>query len=325
MSALSYAIIGTGAIGGFYGARLQQAGCDVHFLLRSDYRHVRQSGLKVDSIDGDFVLPQVQAYDNPAALPPVDVAVVALKTTRNHQLCELLPPVKPGGAILSLQNGFGVEGAIAHHLTQKKLPVPAILGGLCFICSNKVGPGHFRHLDYGRILFGAHQETQQPCLPTTLMKTIVADFTRASIEVSTTDDLPMARWQKLVWNVPFNGLSVVLNATTEAMMADQGVRSLITALMQEVVTLANAWGEKHSPGARRQLSSDIITKMLTHTETMPPYRTSMKIDFDESRPLEIETILGNPIREAHRLAVPVPNMQMLYQQLSFLMSENCSK
>ena len=325
MATLSYAIIGTGAIGGFYGARLQQAGCDVHFLLRSDYGHVRQSGLKVDSIEGDFALPQVKAYRDPAALPPVDVAIVALKTTRNHQLCELLPQIKPGGAILSLQNGFGVEGAIAQQLTEKNLPIPAILGGLCFICSNKVGPGHFRHLDYGRILIGAHQETQQPCLPTTLMKSIVADFTLASIEVATTDDLPMARWQKLVWIVPFNGLSVVLDATTEAMIADEGVRSLITNLMQEVVTLANAWGKRHSPSFPRQLSGDIITKMQTHTETMPPYRTSMKIDFDESRPLEIETILGNPIREANKLAVPVPNMQMLYQQLSFLMSGNCSK
>ena len=262
MATLSYAIIGTGAIGGFYGARLQQAGCDVHFLLRSDYGHVRQSGLKVDSIEGDFALPQVKAYRDPAALPPVDVAIVALKTTRNHQLCELLPQIKPGGAILSLQNGFGVEGANAQQITEKNLPIPAIL---------------------------------------------------------------MARWQKQVWKVPFNGLSDDLEATTEAMIADEGVRSLITNLMQEVVTLANAWGKRHSPSFPRQLSGDIITKMQTHTETMPPYRTSMKIDFDESRPLEIETILGNPIREANKLAVPVPNMQMLYQQLSFLMSGNCSK
>ncbi len=318
MASISYAIIGTGAIGGYYGARLQQAGCEVHFLLRSDYEFVRQNGIAIESVDGDFNLPQVSAYRTPADIPPVDVAIIALKTTENRNLYKLLPPIKSGGAILSLQNGFGIETELSLQLKQRNTTAPSILGGLCFICSNRVNSGHFRHLDYGRILLGAYNPTNQPYEPTPLIKAIAADFSKGAVIVETTDDLPMARWQKLVWNVPYNGLSVVLNATTEEMMADSSIRAAITTLMTEVITTANAWGEKTSPGTSRSLSHELIAEMLAHTETMSPYRTSMKIDYDKHRTMEVETILGNPLRAAQAVGISVPAMTLLYQQLSFL-------
>ncbi|MEL6454642.1 MAG: putative 2-dehydropantoate 2-reductase [Cyanobacteria bacterium J06623_5] len=318
MSSLRYAIIGTGAIGGYYGARLQQAGCDVHFLLRSDYSAVMASGLRVESVQGDFALPVVNAYRDPAEMPPVDVAIVALKTTQNHRLNELLPALNTNGVVLTLQNGFGVEADIARHLLSQQQPVPTLLGGLCFICSNKVGPGHIRHIDYGRVLIGAHDAANQRCEPTPLMQDIVADFARAKVTAEMTDDLPMARWQKLVWNVPYNGLSVVLNATTEEMMADSGVRSLITTLMEEVVTAGNTWAEHLSPGENRRLPGGIVSNMLSLTETMQPYRTSMKLDYDEGRSLEVEAILGNPLRASQLAGYSPPAMCMLYRQLSFL-------
>ncbi len=321
MSSLRYAIIGTGAIGGYYGARLQQSGCDVHFLLRSSYDHVKAYGLRIESVAGDFELPQVNAYNDPADMPPVDVVVVALKTTQNRNLPELLPALNEGGAILSLQNGFGVEAAIVRQIEQQNISA-SIFGGLCFICSNQIAPGHFRHMEYGRVLLGVHNQQHQPCQPTALLKEIAADFTQANVQADTTDDLSMARWQKLVWNVPYNGLSVVLNATTAEMMADKGVRSLIITLMQEVVTTANAWGEAVSPGCDRHLPTDIIDRMLAQTEAMTPYRTSMKIDYDEQRPLEIEAILANPVEVGYALGINVPTMTMLQQQLAFLDSHN---
>ncbi|MEM8504439.1 MAG: putative 2-dehydropantoate 2-reductase [Cyanobacteria bacterium P01_D01_bin.1] len=321
---LRYAIIGTGAIGGYYGARLQQAGCDVHFLLRSSYDHVKANGLRIESIDGDFELPHVNAYNNPADMPAVDVVVVALKTTQNSNLPKLLPALNKGGAILSLQNGFGVESTIVQQLEKKNISVSTILGGLCFICSNQISPGHFRHMAYGRVLLGVHDQQDQPHEPTALLKEIASDFARANVQADTTDDLPMARWQKLVWNVPYNGLSVVLDATTAEMMADTGVRSLITTLMHEVVATANAWGDAVSPGCDRHLPADIIDSMLTRTEAMTPYRTSMKIDYDERRPLEIEAILTNPINAARALGTNVPTMAMLQQQLAFLDIHNRS-
>ena len=320
--ALTYAIIGAGAIGGYYGARLQQGGCDVHFLLHSDYEVVRDRGITVESIGGDFTLPDVSAYNNPKNLPPVDVAIVALKTTNNALLTKLLPPLKPNGAVLSLQNGLGVEADIVQRLKETTDSVPTVLGGLCFICSNKVGDGHIRHMAYGDVLLGAHNDQNQPSPPTLLMESIAADFTRAGLSIDLTADLPMARWKKLVWNVPYNGLSVVLDATTEEMMKDEGVRSLITTLMQEVVTVANAWGQKVSPNRPRSLPEETIAQMLSHTEQMVPYRTSMKIDYDEKRPLEIEAIVGNPIRTAQKLRILVPAMTVLQQQLAFLNAAN---
>lgn len=322
MTNLRYAIVGAGAIGSYYGARLQQSGRDVHFLLRSDYEQVRESGLAVESIDGDFVLSDVNAYDNPNKMPPADVAIVALKTTHNHRIAELLPKMNPGGAVVFFQNGLGIETEASQYLD----PSIAVLGGLCFICVNRVMPGHIRHLEYGRVLLGAHNieahnNSQQPCT-TPLVKSIAADFRQANVETETTEDLPMARWKKLVWNVPYNGLSVVLNATTDEMMADAGVRSLITTLMQEVVTVANAWGDRTSPSTHRNISFDWVDNMLAHTDAMKPYRTSMKIDYDQRRPLEIKAIVGKPLEEAKRLKVSVPAISMLYQQLVFLDQRN---
>ena len=139
----SYAIIGTGALGGFYGARLHRAGAEVHFLLHSDHDHVRRHGLKVQSKNGDFHLPQVNAHGRAEDMPRCDVVLVALKTTHNHLLPGILPHVvKDDGVVLVIQNGLGMEHDVA------RIVGPArVMGGLSFLCSNKVGPGHIRHLD----------------------------------------------------------------------------------------------------------------------------------------------------------------------------------
>lgn len=312
MSTKRYAIIGTGAIGGYYGARLQQSGCDVHFLLRSDYVHVNKSGLVVESVDGDMMLPQVNAYNNPAAMPPMDVVVIALKTTQNNHLKRLMPPLNDGAVVLVLQNGLGIETEIAQLVSPEH-----IMGGLCFVCSNKVGPGHIRHLDYGKIQLGAYSATNQPRSLTPAMLEIATDLRDANIAIDVTEDLFMARWRKLVWNVPYNGLSVVLDATTEELMADSGVKAQILTLMTEVIATANTWADHLSkaPGSTRQIPLTWSTSMLVATTRMKPYRTSMKIDFDEGRPLEVEAILGNPVRAAAELGVAVPEMQTLYEQV----------
>lgn len=315
MSAKRYAIIGTGAIGGYYGARLQQSGCDVHFLLRSDYDYVNKHGLIVESVDGDITLPQVNAYNNPVAMPPMDVVVIALKTTQNHHLEKLMPPLNDDAVVLILQNGLGIETEIAQLVSPEQ-----IMGGLCFVCSNKVGPGHIRHLDYGKIQLGAYSAANQPRSQTAAMIEIATDLRDANISIDVTEDLFMARWRKLVWNVPYNGLSVVLDATTEELMADSEIKAQILTLMTEVITTANAWADHLSKetGSMRQIPSTWATSMLDATTRMKPYRTSMKIDFDEGRPLEVEAILGNPVRAAAELGIAVTEMKKLYEQVKAL-------
>ncbi|MGB3199339.1 MAG: putative 2-dehydropantoate 2-reductase [Nodosilinea sp.] len=315
MAPRRYAIVGTGAVGGYYGACLQRGGADVHFLLHRDYDHVVQHGLTIESVAGDFMLSQVQAHRSTATMPPIDVVIIALKTTQNSLLPELLAPIlQPKTAILTLQNGFGIENELAAWTEAAKTD-RAIFGGLCIICSNKVGPGTIRHLDYGNVLLGQYRADGQPAGVSPLLDAIGKDFRAGQVSVELVDDLRLARWRKLVWNIPFNGLSVVMNATTAEMMADPNLRQLAEQLMLEVLEAAQRDGDTLSPGQHRHLPAALVAHMLTHTEQMSPYRTSMKIDADEGRPLEVEAIYGNPMRVAQGAGAAVPKIEMLYHQL----------
>lgn len=312
----TYAVLGTGALGGFYGARLQRAGLPVHFLLHSDYEQVRQQGLVVESPDGDFVLPQVHAYREVSEMPACDVVIVSLKTTQNHLLPQLLPSiVKPEGVVLVLQNGLGVETEVAALVGDDR-----VMGGLCFLCSNKIAPGHICHLDYKQITLGDYAPDYTPCGVTERLQQVAHDFEQAGIPIERSPDLFLARWKKLVWNIPFNGLSVILDTTTDRMMRDPHIRLLAEHLMQEVQLACSSCVQSSNP--ERQIPQAFITTMLDYTAQMQPYRTSMKIDYDQRRPLELEAIIGNPLRMAQQAGVDLPRIQMLYQQLKFLDAQN---
>jgi 2-dehydropantoate 2-reductase len=302
----NYAIVGTGALGGFYGARLQKAGLEVNFLLRSDYERVKKHGLIVDSPEGDFTLPRVRAFHDVHKMPKCDVVIVALKTTQNHLLPNLLPPLlKDDGVVLVLQNGLNNEPEVA-----KIVGTERVIGGLCFLCSYKVGPGHICHLDYGTITLGEYAKNYQPIGITNRLHQIAIDFKRAHIPIKMSEDLLLSRWKKLVWNIPYNALSVVLDARTDELMANPDTLILVEQIMREVVAGAKS--------CDRIIQDDFIQHMLDYTHKMKPYRTSMKIDYDESRPLEIEAILGNPIRVAEQAGIKLPQIGVLYRMLKFV-------
>ncbi len=306
----SYAIIGTGAVGGFYGARLQKAGLDVHYLLHRDYQQVMQSGLIIESVDGDFTLPQVQAYASVEKMPACDVVIVALKTTQNHLLPQLLPPVlKDSGVVLLLQNGLDIESTAFALLNNQTL-----LSGLCFICSNKVAPGHIRHLDYSAITLGQYGKDYQAQGITEPLRQVAQDFESAGIPMQLTEDLMFARWQKLVWNIPYNGLSVILDARTDEIMGNADSLELVKQLMQEVLAGAKSC-DRHIP-------TSFIDKMLDHTANMKPYKTSMKLDYDHQQPLELNAIFGNPLKLATGKGATLPQITTLYRQLRFLDTRN---
>jgi len=305
-SAQTYAVIGTGAVGGLYGAKLQQSGAEVHFLLHRDYEAVKHNGLRLESVWGDLHLTEVNAYDRPEAMPRCDVAIVALKTTQNYLLPYLLPPVlKPPGIVLLLQNGIDIEPQI-----QAFLPEVEIIGGLCFVCSNKVGPGHIHHLDYGQITLGAYGPHYQAQGITPTIAALAKIFQNAGVPIQQVEDLMLARWQKLVWNIPFNGLSVVLNATTAELMAAAVTRDLARRLMEEVAQGAAAYD--------REISPAFIAQMLANTAKMEPYLTSMKLDYDHHRPLELEAMFQNPLALAQAQGLDWPCIRSLYEQLQFL-------
>ena len=309
----SYAIVGTGAVGGYYGACLQKSGLDVHFLLRSDYAEVRENGLRVDSPKGDIVLPLVMAYSHPEDMPRCDVVVVAWKTTHNKYLRETLPRlVKPGGVVLVLQNGLDPEREVAPHAGTAQ-----VLAGLCFLCSRKEGPGHIRHQDYGAITLAAYPGLAEgsqgaegakaaesdagkgppgrarPMGVTGAMRAVGADFESAGIEIKLHDDWRAARWRKLVWNIPFNGLCALWKLDTRALLAMPGKRKLVRELMLEVMAGAALDGCPLSP--------EFADRMLSATDAMTPYEPSMKLDRDEGRPMELPAIYGRTL-EAIRMA-----------------------
>jgi 2-dehydropantoate 2-reductase len=313
MKRQKYAIIGTGALGGLYGGMLANSGFDVHFLVHNDYQYVSQHGLTVESPLGDFHVPQVNVHASADSLPPCDVTIVALKTTRNNLLPKLLPPpTREGGIVLVLQNGLDIEAEAA-----EVVGFDRVLGGCCFLCSNKIGPGHIRHLDYGTIVFGEYRRESQGGNPpgeTDRVLRIGDELGSAGIDAKPTGDLLSARWRKLMWNIPFNGLSVVLDASTKDLVEDPNSVALVEMIIREV----------HSTAARLGVSipDEAIEKTIDVTRRMVPYDASMRIDYRYRREMEVEAIFGNPLRTALSIGAQMHSVDTLYRQLKFLNSRN---
>lgn len=301
---LKYAVIGTGAIGGYYGGKLARAGKDVHFLFHSDYEYVKRHGLKIDSVNGNFSLSSLNAYNNTIDMPKCDVVLVCLKSTNNHLLKDLLAPVlHKETLVILIQNGLGLEEDL-----QKDFPRLYIAGGLAFICSNKVGEGYIAHLDYGKLNIGSYS-----CSDPVLIDTVVADFQQAGIEAKNVD-LKEARWMKLVWNIPYNGMTVVLNTTTDKLMNNPDTQGVLYEMMLEVIRAAN------STGLRHDIDESYADEMIEMTKAMTPYSPSMKLDFDSLRPLEIEYIYSRPVEVAKKSGFEMARVSMLEKQLKFIQS-----
>jgi len=305
-------IIGSGAIGGFYGLMLARAGFDVHFLLRSEYAVVREQGLKLQSaLHGDLQMP-VQAYASAAAMPPCDWLLVGAKATSNAELVPLIAAAAAADAkVVLLQNGLGVEEQLRPALPDNL----HLLGGLCFICVNRLSPGVIRHQALGAVNLGYHSG-QADDGGAAIVEAGAALFRAAGVDSQAMDNLGQARWQKLVWNVPYNGLSVLLGASTTPLMADADTRELIQALMAEVVQGAAACGH--------ELPAGYAEHLFRVTEQMPDYWPSMYHDHTEQRPLELQAIYAEPLARARAAGCSLPRMQMLYQALAFIDRANCA-
>lgn len=298
---MTYSIVGMGAIGGFYGGRLAQAGRTVRFLSHSDYEYVLQHGLRVDSCDGSFMLPHIEAYGQAADMPESDVVIVGLKSVKNHDvLPELLRPlVTDRTVVILIQNGIGLEEDL-----QQLFPQLKIIAGLAFICSAKVGPGHINHQCYGSINLGNYS------CPDDRFHEILQDLQDAGIQAGEVPYLE-ARWKKAVWNMPFNGMTVALNTSTDKLLKNPATRQLIYDQMMEVIGAANTLGVD-------ALTPAFADKMMQMTDEMVPYSPSMKLDYDFHRPMEIEYLYTRPIAEAKKVGFEMPKLAMLEAELKFI-------
>ena len=301
---MRYGIIGTGAIGGYYGAKLAHAGQEVHFLLHSDYEYVKQHGLQVDSCDGSFHLDNVNVYQHAGDMPQCDVVLVGLKSVNNSKLQSLLSPLLHGETfVVLIQNGIGVEEDV-----QKIFPDVQLAAGLAFICSAKTQPGLVSHQCYGSINLANYS-----CQDEALMQAVVDEFRAAGIETGLVE-YHEARWKKAVWNMPFNGMTVALHTQTDKLLKNPSTRQLIREQMMEVVRTAQHLGVKN-------LDESFVAKMIETTDAMTPYSPSMRLDYDFHRPMEIYYLYTRPLEIARASGCPMPKLEMLEAELRFLEAE----
>ncbi|MBI4214238.1 MAG: 2-dehydropantoate 2-reductase [Chloroflexi bacterium] len=295
------AVIGAGAVGSYYGGRLAEAGHDVHFLMRRDYEAVRARGLRVASVDGDFVLTNPTVARASEEMGPVDWVLCALKATSIDEAERLVRPcVGPNTRIIVLMNGLGLEERFADWCGPAR-----IFGGLAFTCINRGDPGEVHHLRYGAITLGHLQDDPRE------LDAALALWAESKVQINGAPSLLRARWEKLCWNVPFNGLAVAGGGiTTDKIVGDPDLRDVARLLMEEVVAAGNADLAAHSEATRID-GEAVISRMFELTDAMGAYRPSTLIDFTEGRPMEVDAMFAEPLRRAQALGVDAPRLTLL--------------
>lgn len=296
------AIVGSGAVGLYYGARLIEAGHDVTFLARSELSNLQNNGLTVESIDGDMHFDTVQAVASTEEIGNVDWVLLCLKTHGLEAAPKLLKPlVGKDTRILAIMNGFGIEDKLA-----ETFPREQIFGGMAFVASYR--EQHVvKHVKFGPIL-GGHMDDDQEEL-----NELKSLFYGSKVKVMASENLQMARWEKLCWNVPFNGLAVAMGGiAVDKIVQDADMRALAHKIMNEVVTAANLDAEECNIAEEYYLNrDDIIDRMFALTDTMGDYKPSTMVDLVEQRDMEIEYLFENPLRRAHELPGEFPHMESL--------------
>ena len=292
-------IVGSGAIGLYYGARLHHAGHETHFLMRSDYQTARERGIKVTASDGCFDIEHAQAHCDPASIGICDLVLVCIKTTGNRDLARLLAPlVGPETLLLSLQNGLGND-----RLLQELYPKGKLLGGLCFVCINRVGPAAAINYMLGSVAIGTVAADMDAAA-----ERIAACFREAGVKTAVTPDLRYTQWRKLVWNVPFNGLAIAAGGiTTDKIVGDPELEQEARGLMMEIQAAAAALG--------MAIKDEFIDSQIEQTRAMDAYKPSSLIDFLAGRSVEVESIWGEPLRQGKAAGVDMPRLEKLYAQL----------
>jgi 2-dehydropantoate 2-reductase len=298
---MKFAVVGAGAIGQYYGARLQRAGHEVALLVRGDREALRGRGaITVREKAGEFTVAPLVVAGTTTEIGLVDVVLVTLKATANGLLAEALPRLLgPGTAVVTLQNGLGHEEGLAELVGADR-----VLGGLCFIGVNRTAPGELQGFHTpGSMTLGEYgRPAGERC------RTIAGAFQAAGVKCLAVDDLHAARWRKLIWNIPFNGLTVAAGGVpTDVICADPALAAEARALMDEVAAAAAAHGVC--------IPEKFIAGQMEVTPPMGPYKPSSLVDYLAGREVEVEPIWGEPLRRARAAGVATPRLALLYALL----------
>jgi 2-dehydropantoate 2-reductase len=294
------AVAGSGALGLYYGSMLQKAGNEVHFLLRRDYEAIAKKGLVVHSVNGDYRLPEVRGYRQPEEIGRVDLVLVGLKTFANHRFRELIGPlVDRDTLILTLQNGLGNEEELA-----EIFGIERVMGGVAYLLSNRGEPGVLHHLGEGRVILGG-------LFPGDMKKVekVAPVFQAAGIQCRVVSDLKKAKWEKLAWNIPFNGICALAKKPVNEILGTDASLRLVTDMMREIIDAANA------QGLENDITISFAEKLVNFSMGLGDYKPSMLIDRLEGRPLELEAIFGKPLTAGKSKGVDMPRVETLFALL----------
>lgn len=296
-------VAGAGAVGTLYGAKLSQAGAEVSLLCRSSYDAIKKDGATINSIWGDFAFHPAGVFKDAGEFQAengrADIILVAYKVLPEIDVPALInAAVGPETTIFLLQNGVNIEEPIKYNFPDNR-----IISGLAFTCISRPSPCVVNHTDYGNLTIGIY-----PCGIDKKCQELADLFTKSGVSIKLSDNIEQDRWSKLIWNAPFNPMSVLAGGCkTNELLADPTSETVIREAMHEVLALAR--------NLDYELSSDLIHQNIEKTKRMKPYYTSMCLDWQEGRPMEVEAILGNAITLADKASIPVPTLRTLYSLL----------
>jgi 2-dehydropantoate 2-reductase len=291
-------IVGAGAVGALFGSALARQGARVSVVCRSDYDAVSRDGYDIhSSVFGDHRFRPERVYRNVAdCREPPDYLLLTSKVLENVDRAALIrPAVGPRTIIVLIQNGVDIEPPIA-----EAFPDNELLSSLAFVAVGRSAPGQVNHLSLGSLIMGRY-----PAGITPAAQALAAAFEAGKVPCKLTENVIGARWQKAVWNAVFNPISILGGVLdTNAMLRTDAEVAFARSAMQEVCDVAQAAGHPQSPS--------LIEQMLATTRAMPAYKSSMALDYENRRPMEIEAILGNTVRAARKVGVATPNLDAIY-------------
>lgn len=298
---MKIAILGAGALGCYYGARLAEAGHEVTFIARSACGPMREHGLHVHSVDGDITLPTPSVCAHPEECGPVDLVIVSWKTCANALFAQALPPLlHEGTEVMTFQNGMGNAEAIA-----EVVPAARVFVGLCFVCCMMDEPAVIRHLEGGKVHVA-------PLVPDAAgrqrAEALAAMLREARVEAQAFGHTEEILWTKLSWNIPFNGLCLAHGGISiRQLFAMPGQPERARRIMNEVCLTAEMRGFP--------LPMDLVEEQMQRTSLMGDFIPSSAVDYLRGRPVEYDAIWGTPLARAREVKAPIPEWEELAAEI----------
>ena len=300
---MHFTIVGSGAVGGYYGAKLQHAGHRVTFLARGAHlAAMRQSGLRVESPLGDFEIA-VKATDDPASVGPADVVILAVKTYDNGTALPALPPlVGEQSVVLTLQNGVDSVDEVAGAVGKS-----AVLGGATYVSTALVRPGLIVQTGtHRRIVFG--EVFGDLPLLSERVQLIAEAFVGADIHAEPVPDARVPLWEKFIYLAPFAAFTGAARLPAGHIWSDPHAREMLLAAAQEVALIARGEGVP--------IAGDLLDRIVAYMDALPrTTRSSLLIDLSQGKPIEVEALQGSVVRRGLALGLPTPIMSAFYAVL----------